>query len=357
MTTRSPHILFCVLNWGLGHATRSIPIIEELLLQGAQVTVASDGAALELLKSALPGLQTIELQPYDVKYAHSNMYRSIAPQMPKIMRAMQAEKKAVNKLLSNGSFDAIINDNRYGIQPSQDFPSVFLTHQLHIKIGIPIIKQVVNSVVKKIIHRYSCCWIPDTECSSNLSGELSHTTGYSNIRFIGTLSRLHKLDLQKFYSVAAILSGPEPQRSYLEDQIRQQLRFAPGRSILVRGTKNKYTGKIPLPKYSDIIDLADAAQMNTILSCSDNVLARSGYSTIMDLTRFGNQAILVPTPGQTEQEYLATRLAQQNYCVTQKQSSLNLANALRELSPKTRMPFFKQSSLLSDAISDFLSSL
>lgn len=357
MATASPHILFCVLNWGLGHATRSIPIIEEFLLQGAQVTVTSDGAALELLKTALPGLQAVELPPYNVKYAHSNMYRSIAPQMPKIMRVMQAEKQLVNKLLASGSYDAIINDNRYGIQPPLNFPSIFLTHQLNIKIGIPIVKQIVNSVVKRIIDRYTICWVPDVEGEQNLSGELSHGSTYKHVKFIGTLSRLQRIDLQPFYSVAAILSGPEPQRSYLEDLLRQQLRFAPGRSILVRGTKQPYSGRVPLPRYSDIIDLADAGQMNTIMSCSDIVLARSGYSTIMDLTRFGNRAILVPTPGQTEQEYLATRLAQQNFCVTQQQSALNLADALRELSPETQMPFFKQPSLLSDAVSDFLSSI
>lgn len=324
-------ILVAPLNWGLGHATRCMPIINELLRQGAEVILASDGRAYHLLRKEYPQLLVLELPPYEVSYQTANMMLNIAPQLPKIIKAIAEEHKAIQKIVKTHQIDAIISDNRYGCLSDAAY-SVFLTHQLNIKIPVPFFKTAVAFFNKQFISRFDECWIPDFEGEKeSLSGTLSQNNGIKNISYLGALTRMQHYEIPKKYNVLIILSGPEPQRTILEDLLTNQAKMLPHLTImLVKGKTNESNEGV---MYNNLTlqNYMTSQELNQAILASEVVVTRSGYSTIMDLAVLGKPAILIPTPGQTEQEYLAKRLAKQGIYYTASQKGFDLAAALTQV--------------------------
>jgi UDP-N-acetylglucosamine transferase subunit ALG13 len=342
-------ILVAPLNWGLGHATRCIPIIEELLHQGAEVILASDGEAYQLLKREFPNLEIHLLPAYNIHYPPStrgSMVLSMAYQMPKILRGALMEHFWLKNFLKNTPVGAVIADNRYGFF-SRKTRSVFMTHQVNILMPFPFFQTLVNAVNHFFIKKFDVCWIPDFEFEPNLAGVLSHGHFPKNlkIKYLGILSRFAKKDSHKVgevsnlpdltakspkYRAAIILSGPEPQRSILEEKIRLQLalvttELAP--FLLIRGTLKPYNANEPIPNL-EIHDLLTSGILKQKMSESAVVICRSGYSSIMDLVALQKPAILIPTTGQTEQEYLATELMRQNQFFSISQDQFDLMSSL-----------------------------
>jgi len=308
-------VLVAPLNWGLGHATRCMPIINCLLEQGATVILASDGHSLELLRYEYPELTVLETPAYDITYASANMVWNITPQITTILRTIGKEKRWLEKAIYDFEIDAVISDNRYGLF-NNEIPCIFLTHQINIILP-EAISGVVNFQNRRYIKRFTECWVPDFAGEPNLSGKLSHRTKIRNPKYIGPLSRLEAVATEKTYRAAIILSGPEPQRTKLEDILLEQLNHVSGRFILIRGIPGS-----PLTLNHPNVEtrnFATASELSEIISASEVVISRSGYSTIMDLVKLGAKAILIPTPGQTEQEYLgaAFHSAGQFYCCAQ----------------------------------------
>jgi predicted glycosyltransferase len=60
------------------------------------------------------------------------------------------------------------------------------------------------------------------------------------------------------------------------------------------------------------------------------VISRCGYSTIMDLVALQKKALLIPTPAQTEQEYLAAYLHRKHIAFTTSQKNFSLPGILAE---------------------------
>ncbi|MEL6867345.1 MAG: glycosyltransferase, partial [Bacteroidota bacterium] len=175
-------VLVAPLNWGLGHATRCIPIIDELLANGFEVSLASDGLALELLKDAYPQLRHYTLPAYAIRYGSANMLWNMAWQWPKILRAIYREHQYLKHLVQQTPFDLIISDNRYGCYHAE-IKSVILTHQLRIQLPYPALEQIIAKINKTLIDRFDECWIPDFEVSPGLAGQLSHANPPSRYRY------------------------------------------------------------------------------------------------------------------------------------------------------------------------------
>lgn len=303
-------VLVAPLNWGLGHATRCIPIIRALSENGFTPIVASDGDALTLLKKEFSGLTFYELPGYNIRYSTgSNQAFSILLQSIKVINAINAEQKTVAKIHKKEKLSGIISDNRFGVRLAE-IPSVYMTHQINVLSGATT--DISSKLHQQIIKKFDVCWVPDYRSKFKLSGRLSKTDRSSlNIKFIGALSRFNEKKLPKKYKVLIILSGPEPQRSLLEDKLLVAFKDYDEKVFLVRGVfsgKNIFTSNNSV----EIVDHLLSSGLEDAINSSEVVLSRSGYSTILDLAKLHKKAFFIPTPGQFEQEYLAKHLQQFN---------------------------------------------
>lgn len=352
---KGPKIIVAALNWGLGHATRCIPIINELLNQKAEVILASDGRAYELFKSEFPELKIYQLAPYDVTYAKEQMVLNIAGQLPVILLGIYKEHKALLKIIQQEGINGIISDNRFGCYHPKVY-SIFLTHQLNIKIPLRPIEMFTRLINRKVIDRFHECWIPDYPGKENISGELSIPKKIKNPIFIGPLTRFKYKTTKKKYDVIALLSGPEPQRTVLEKIIIDQASNLDIKTIIVQGKTEKFEhikkGNL------EIVSFLKAKELNEAILSSEIVICRSGYSTIMDLLAIHKKAIMIPTPGQTEQEYLAESFHKRKIFYTVNQKEFKLSEALlriNDFDPNNFHPF--EFTPLSNTITEFLAKL
>jgi len=298
------HVLIAPLNWGLGHATRCIPIIDNLLDQGLRVSIASDGEALELLKEAYPTLNTYSLPSYNIEY-RNGMWSNLLTNMPRFIKAVRNERKAIKQIVEKDSPDLIISDCRFGLK-HDNVVSYIISHQLTIQSDSLFLKKVLNYFNKKLLNSFDKCIVPDYS-DHKLAGSLSQNANIRNKEFIGPLSRMTLSGIKPKYFLAVILSGPEPTRTQFEKKVIQEISSYNKNMILVRGTTRGPQFKNDNSNLT-IIKRANTEQVNNILLSSKYVVSRSGYSSIMDYDKLHVKAILVPTPHQPEQEYLANYL-------------------------------------------------
>lgn len=299
-------ILIAPLNWGLGHATRCIPIIRALQENNYIPVIASDGIALELLRKEFPNLQTLELPSYQIEYAKNgtNFKWKLIKSGPKMIKAILEEKKIVHYWIEKYAIEGIISDNRLGIF-SKKIPSVFITHQLNVMTGNTT--WITSKVHQFIIKKYKECWIPDLAGTLNLTGKLGHTDNLNlKIKYIGPLSRLQKKLFLKKYDLLVILSGPEPQRGLLEKHLKAEILKFSGTVIFIEGNIEKEQ-KITTIGNVIYYNFMNSIELEQAFNKSEMVLCRSGYTTIMDLAQLRKKAFFIPTPGQYEQEYLAEK--------------------------------------------------
>lgn len=325
------------LDWGLGHATRCVPVIRALLANGCEVLIAAEGATESLLKHEFQQLRFIPLTGYRISYSKKKYWLpfKIIAQVPWILMRIYKEHQWVKKNVKIHSITAIIADNRFGLYHST-LPSVYITHQLLIKTGNPFTEKVAQKIHYWFIKKYSVCWVPDFVGPNNIAGELSHPVNRpKNITYIGGLSRFENRGaFEKKYDLLMLVSGPEPQRTIFESLLLIQLENFKGKSLLVRGLpgiaavdENDFETRNNQPNLTIKNHLA-AEELNEVIQQSDLVVCRSGYTTIMDLIKLNKKAILVSTPGQTEQEYLAAHLMQQQIFYAVSQQHFNLGESL-----------------------------
>ncbi|MDD4198813.1 MAG: hypothetical protein PHZ12_05350 [Paludibacter sp.] len=313
-------ILVAPLNWGLGHATRCIPLIQKLLSEGNEIIIASDGHPMELLKQEFPGLFFIEFSSYNISYNKGKsqltaMLRSI----PIILSGIIREHHQLKKIIREHQIEQVISDNRFGLW-NKHIHSTYITHQLMIKMpkGLQFLEPFVWLCHRFFINHFDECLIPDFKGKNNLSGDLSHQYPFPRkARFIGPLSRFTASttiitgDLLAYnFDTVAIISGPEPQRTLFEKQLIDRFRKCSEQVLIIRGLPAGQ-GANQIPKTTGNIQILahlDTAHFAYCLIKAKKISCRSGYSTIMDLHALNclHKAEFSPTPGQTEQEYLAT---------------------------------------------------
>jgi len=325
--------LVAPLNWGLGHASRCIPIIKHLIERDLRVVIASDGDALALLKQEFPSLTFEELPSYNVQYtSNKGFLQSILKQTPKFLKAIYEENKAIEEIVSKHNISKIISDNRYGCY-HKDTKNVLITHQLSPNF-IGVLKYLnwpIEQLLRLSFNNFDMVWVPDDE-SINLTGKLS-SLAIADKKYIGILSRFMPIEsMTSSYQneLLVILSGVEPQRTLLENKIIEQLKQLNIKSILVKGVGNN--AKIEqMTEFITCYERLTSEDLLALIKLSRYIVCRSGYSSIMDLAILGKKAILIPTPGQIEQEYLAEKLMDEKKFLVQTQEKLNLKEAINEI--------------------------
>ncbi len=304
-----PKVLIAPLNWGLGHASRCVPIIHFLLENGFEPVLASDGEALLFLRKEFPNLAFLELPPYQIRYSNRGIFLKWKLLMSafKIKKAAREEELVVANYLRENKLVGIISDNRFGVRHSS-IPSVYITHQINVLSGVTT--TLTSKIHKKIISKFTACWVPDVEGVNSLSGKLSeYRKDKMNPVFLGSLSRLVFKKVEKVYDILVLLSGPEPQRTLLEEKLTKELFNYQGKVLLVRGVVEDEGVCIAEGAITKVGCLL-TADLEEAINASSLVIARSGYSSVMDLAKLKKKAFFIPTPGQSEQEYLAKYLAE-----------------------------------------------
>ena len=334
--SRSRVIIVSPLNWGLGHATRCIPLIRALIKEKFEPVLAGDGASLKLLASEFPELRTYELPSYGIRYAKSPglLKLKLLSQLSRIQKAVTKEHRLVQEIVEKEEATGIISDNRFGVW-SNEVPSVYLTHQLQVRAGW--LTSPSSSWHQRIISKFERCWVCDFKGEESLAGKLSSNDGnLNNLDWIGPLSRFSKLEQQpgnvmdqskKTIDISVVLSGPEPSRSQFEKKVIEVLKERQEKVVLVRGVTKSQACFTQQNLTIHNFMLAD--ELEKLIGQSRLLVMRSGYSSIMDLHALGARALLVPTPGQSEQEYLAERMSEKGWYPTVKQSEFGW-NSIQE---------------------------
>lgn len=305
-------ILIAPLNWGLGHATRCMPLIKALHRDN-QVSIASDGLALDWLRKELGSAYSYHLLPsYNVKYDQSNAWVNLLRYGPVIKSAIAKECKKTASIIKKEGIDLIISDHRLGVRASA-IESIIIAHQLRIPHQNQFISGMTSKVQQHYMNQFDSCWIPDYEdVAVRLSGTMSDPDLKIDKKYIGPLSHMRSiandLDSQKFskhtYDVAVILSGLEPARNVLEEKLVTVLSQMKDMKVAcVRGTtlSNEKSGYSNITYY----DMLSSREVSEIIKSSAIIISRAGYSTIMDLHQLNKKVVLIPTPHQPEQAYLA----------------------------------------------------
>lgn len=309
---RKQTVFYGVLDWGLGHATRSIPIIKKLLERNVDVILGSSGNALALLKIYFPTLKAYELPEYNVNYKHKSMLLNMSLQLPKIISVIKKENDILEQIVQKENITHIISDNRYGLYHGK-IPAAFITHQLFI--SSPVLKKSVNQLNHQKIKKFTVCWVPDFEDENKcLAGELAHGKVDFDVEYIGPISRFMETDSANekkshversrniSYKYIGIVSGPEPSRSDFEDFLLKKFSAVEGNHLLITGQPDK---KRLASENVEIVNHLNDHDFALAVKNAEKVFCRSGYSSIMDLYYLGVSAEMYPTPNQPEQEYLA----------------------------------------------------
>ncbi|UCF49689.1 MAG: hypothetical protein JSU91_08060 [Thermoplasmatales archaeon] len=301
-------IIYGICSWGLGHASRSLPIIRKLIDENNELTIISNGRSLEFLKKELGNnIKYFDIPDYPMLLSENSrqfMAKS-AVYWPSFIGRMESELQKLKKILENIKCDRIISDSRYGIY-SRTIPSFFISHQIRIMnpLRIDIFERGSEIFNLFFFKRYAGVLVPDYK-DDNLSGDLSHNLrriDEDKIHYVGALSDFKKKKTKKDIDYLISISGPEPQRTMLEEKLLSQVNNLKGRIIITLGKtekKDKFNKK-NIETYSFL----SKEKREDFLNRSKLVISRSGYSTIMDLAIIGTKALMIPTPGQVEQEYL-----------------------------------------------------
>jgi uncharacterized protein (TIGR00661 family) len=342
--TFKKRILVAPLNWGLGHATRCIPIINALIEQRFEPVIASDGAALELLKKEFPNVICIELPSYNITYSkHGFLFKwHLLKKFSKLLRTFKKENHVVQNIIETYDISGIISDNRFGVySTNKKIPSVYITHQLRVLSGLST--WISSKMHQKIIKKHHECWIPDFESTPNLSGKLGHLKEYIiNLNYLGPLSRFKRKPVtHSVYDIMVLLSGPEPQRDLLEQKVLHELKTYKGSIIVVQGVIENTQKVTQLNKNMTIYNFMTSAELEATIQNSHILISRSGYTSVMDFSTLEKKVFFIPTPGQTEQLYLAKRFDKMKIAPYCKQSDFSLDN-LKKIESYSGFGHFKK---------------
>ena len=316
-------ILIAPLNWGLGHATRCIPLIRHYLAAGDEVVLGGDGDSIALLRNRFPQLRTIDLPSLELRYTHNSTQRGFYLRaIPALIRFTIADCYYLNQFLAREHFDRVISDNRFGLFSRQTH-CVYMTHQLYVQLPkrLKIFQPIARALHACIYKRFNEVWVPDyADPTNNLSGALSHGGHFDrHAKYIGPLSRFRNLEsgsrMPEFehqkpeagHPILAVLSGLEPQRTLFEQALIDRFKDSTQPVLIVRGKIGGPATTTQIGAVTLVPHMNDE-QLVPLMLQAKKIIVRSGYSTIMDLSVLGllSKAEFHPTPGQSEQEYLST---------------------------------------------------
>jgi hypothetical protein len=302
---KAERTLIAPLHWGLGHAARCIPIIYNEMQAGNVVYIAATGGQKALLQEHFPAATFVEMPFMEITYPKDgNMVRHFTLAGPRLLHSIWQEHRILKTLIQKHQITKVISDSRFGLW-NQQVKSIFITHQVEIQ--SPIFQGIINMLNRWIMSKYDEVWIPDYEAFPGLAGKLSHPKKLpANAHYIGPLSRFKKpnqTSAENQWDAVALISGPEPQRTLFEAEITRMFIESGEKALILKGQPNLAENSV-FENISIVNHLKDEELVKALLGAK-KIYARSGYSTIMDLNALGLTATYFPTPGQTEQEYLA----------------------------------------------------
>ncbi len=361
MVSKQDVAIVAPLDWGLGHATRCVPLIRRLQ-STHRVILASDGRAAAFLRREFPELPLVELPSYGIRYPTHPwaMVPAMVLQLPRLWMTLRAEQGLIQRLADENRCRVIFSDNRPGCH-ARGCRNVYMTHQVTIAAptGLHWAEPWGARLHAWAYRAFDEVWIPDLPSPPGLAGKLSHGFRPIGARFVGILSRFTASSLPRAVGpgreVIALLSGPEPQRTMLEQRLADQARAIQQPLTIVRGqpecSEERIEGCLRWISHLETPELLER------LRAAELVICRPGYSSLMDLTRIGVRALLVPTPGQTEQEWLGDHLARQGWFHSVRQDRFDLKRdmALAQSTPgMTPVPATNSEELLAEALAETL---
>jgi UDP-N-acetylglucosamine transferase subunit ALG13 len=332
-------VLIAPLDWGLGHATRCIPVITGFIELGYSVTIATEGAHEIILREAFPTLTFLRLKGYHIRYSKNvkGFALIMIAQIPRILYNILREFWWLHRTNRHQQFDLIVSDNRLGFFHFKT-PSVFITHQLNLQTPFTWSTRLLQWMQYNWFKLfYDMVWVPDIEGDQNLSGILGNPRFKPSLPvwYMNCLSRLHAYASIQKTGVApnnlflGILSGPEPQRSILQDilwkagnQLQQPFK-------LIAGTASQPNNHA-VSEFGSIVPYLGGPDLVKAIENTKYIISRGGYTSLMELIPLNKPLILVPTPGQTEQEYLAKRWQEKGWAIAFDQSAFHLETALKK---------------------------
>lgn len=359
---KGKNILICPLEWGLGHATRMIPLARKLQELNNNVFIGAGEKHLSLFRAEMKNVTLIEFSGFSPGYSkYLPQYLFMLLKTPLLLFHIIREHHLLKKIILDYDIDIVISDNRFGLWNKQ-ITSVYVTHMP--RIPMPRFFRIFEItgiwLHRAVMKQYSFCFIPDLPGEVNLSGRLSHEIKLPfNVRYIGILSRFNdNYDSSEFSFPhkhnTVILSGPEPQRSILKNKLVSMLEEKEPLTVILEGrpdSPGESFRKDNILFYNHL----PGAEMRQIAKTGEIIISRSGYTTIMDLVFLNCTGLLIPTPGQTEQEYLAEYLSAKGWIKTIKQKDLGKIKNLPEM--KERWPekiTIESEELLKTALTELL---
>jgi uncharacterized protein (TIGR00661 family) len=332
------NVIYAVCSWGLGHATRSLPVIRKLIDENNNITIISNGRSLDLLKKELGNaIDYIDIPDYPMLLSENSrqfMAKSVI-YWPVFIRKMQSGLSKVTKMLKNMNCDVIVSDGRYDVY-SKKIPSFFISHQIRIMNPLRIRMFETGSEIFNMFFfkRFVGVIVPDYK-DDNLSGDLSHNLrkiDENKIHYIGVLSDFKKKKTKKDIDYLISITGPEPQRSFLQEKLLSQINNLNGNIVITLGKteiKDKHIND-NITTYSFL----KKQEREDLLNRAKLIISRTGYSTILDLAVIGAKALMTPTPGQVEQVYLSEYHNKKGTFFSVDQEKINLTKDV-EIAKKT----------------------
>ncbi|MFA5236905.1 MAG: glycosyltransferase [Methanoregula sp.] len=328
------HVLVSPLNWGLGHATRDMPVIRTLLSHGHEVTIAACGSALSVLRQEFPDSRYIEYPDYPVPFSSGHLFvPKFCAALPFMLHAVAQEHATLEAILVKDPYDLVISDNRLGVF-SDKVPSIFISHQLHYHLPLPYWPiEILAILVNQSLHeRYDRIIVPDNPPGPlSLAGKLSRPqtdVARERVFFSGLLSGTRQIACTQDLDYLVVISGPEPQRTFLEKIILDKIRDLDGTGVVLLGDPKRPKATSRSGDWT-CVSYASTEEKVELMNRARCVICRSGYTTLMELAELGKKrALLIPTPGQTEQEYLSWYYEQKGWYHSQVQDRLDLADDL-----------------------------
>lgn len=310
-----------------------------MLSIGQRISFAGNEWQRRYIEKTFQGIQTLHLDGYNINYGkQGRVIPSLITQVPGVLRTIRDEHQWLAALTAHHHFDGIISDNRYGLYHPA-IPSVIITHQLQVQTGAGNgADMLLRKLHYSLLNRFSACWIPDMPEGPNLGGELSHPSRLpGNTSYLGWLSQMHPQPLNAENYLLVLLSGVEPQRTILSRLLWRQVQDYEGKVVFIEGS-NEIEMPADIPPHITCYNRLTKEQLEPLVAGAGVVICRSGYSSVMDMVAMGKKAILIPTPRQTEQEYLARHLEESGIFYTAPQKGFNLSAVLSKAS---HFPFKK----------------
>lgn len=333
------------MGWGLGHATRSIPIINHLSVNN-EIILASNGLSQILLQNEFPHLKCLSFPDYAIRYPKKKKYLllSIIFQIPRILKKIFEEYRLTQNVIKKFNIDIVVSDCRYG-SFSRKIPTYFITHQLRFQ--LPLFLKILEPLGQCfnifMFQFYRNIIIPDVKTLPNLTGDLSHKgviSKFSKVKYLGVFCNVSKLFVNEDIDFLISISGPEMQRTLFEEILLDQIENLPGKKVVVLGKPGSHK-KSHIKENIEIYNHVNRAKQNELLNRAKFIICRSGYTTVMELVALNKPALMIPTPGQTEQEYLGDYFKKTGLFYIANQRGLNLSKELLKIKEHNRASLLK----------------